>query len=349
MSSRVRAREAAASAARSPLVRWTSIGGLVFLAAVVALVAPRVLDRGGGAPERAASAPIDGQRVATWVLLADGGRAFLVVFGAGEKPPVAVAVPGEVTINLPGQNLGTLAEAGASGDAGLVQVAVENLLGVRVDATSMTGVSELAATVDGLGGIEVRGDPHSGAEAVAYLTATEAEGPADAAFLRWQDILEGLLPAMAEGDGSPPGVPEPVAQVALAEGTAPALVALPVVDLGAGLLRPDPDAVETLVRDRFVPAADEGIRLVVLNGVGTPGIGEDVARVLVPEGFRLVASGNANTFDLKVTRIIASSREDLAAAERARGLLRVGEVQLGEQPAGLADVTVVVGEDFGGS
>jgi hypothetical protein len=59
-----------------------------------------------------------------------------------------------------------------------------------------------------------------------------------------------------------------------------------------------------------------------------------------------MASTNANTFDLPETKIIAASDADLASAERARALLGVGRVFLGFQPAGLADVTVVVGQDF---
>jgi hypothetical protein len=71
-----------------------------------------------------------------------------------------------------------------------------------------------------------------------------------------------------------------------------------------------------------------------------------VARILVPEGYRLVSTGNANTFGVKETMIIALSDEDLAAAQRARDLLGVGQVLMGFQPAGLADIQIVVGEDF---
>lgn len=59
-----------------------------------------------------------------------------------------------------------------------------------------------------------------------------------------------------------------------------------------------------------------------------------------------MASRNANTFDLGETRIIAPSQDDLGAARRARDL-GVERVQVGTQNAGLADVTVVVGRDFG--
>jgi hypothetical protein len=59
-----------------------------------------------------------------------------------------------------------------------------------------------------------------------------------------------------------------------------------------------------------------------------------------------MSTGNANTFDRKETMIISSSQGDLPAAERARDLLGVGRVFMGFQPAGLADVTIVVGQDF---
>jgi hypothetical protein len=136
----------------------------------------------------------------------------------------------------------------------------------------------------------------------------------------------------------------PVLQAGSPESTD--LYALPVVDLGAGLLRPDTEAVESLVEDRFVLSGADEVRFVVLNGVGTPGVGEEVARLLVPEGYRLMSSGNASTFDHQETKIIASSEEDFAAAERARELLGVGRVFQGFQPAGLADLTIVVGHDF---
>ena len=129
------------------------------------------------------------------------------------------------------------------------------------------------------------------------------------------------------------------------------VIGFPVSDAGSGVVVPDQEAVAELVGERFGGEADPGgrVRLVLLNGNGTPGIGAEVAGILVPEGFRVVESGNARTFDMPETLIIASSEEDLPYARKAHLLLGTGRLLLGEHPTGLADVTVVIGEDFGGA
>jgi LytR cell envelope-related transcriptional attenuator len=332
-------------AARKRRAAWTSRArfvGLVLVALAVGTVIPQLVTKDDTEEPRGATGSPERQHVAAWALHAEGGQTYLAVFAEGERPSVVLAVPAELTINLPGQNLGTLSEAAASGDQGLVEVALENLLGVPVDTVVLSPLSSLAGVVDDAGGVDVRGSHSSGSEVTSYLTDIPADAPRDLPFLRWQDVLDGLIQAE-----QPDVVPEPL-RPALS-GSEPSLVALPVVDIGGGLLRPDQDTLLPLVAEHFVLTTGDVVRLVVLNGVGTPGIGQEVARILVPEGYRLMSSGNANTFDLEETKIIASSREDLDAAERARALLGTGEVQLGNQAAGLADVTVVIGRDFGGS
>lgn len=334
-------------AARKPRATWTArarFAGVLLLALAVGTVLPQLIGDDPGDTEPTPGQATEAQEVAAWALHAEGGPSYLAVFASGGKPSVALAVPAEVTINLPGQSLGTLADAAASQDPELVQVALENLLGAPVDRMVLEPLSSISGIVDDLGGVRTRGRSMDGAEAVRYLSNVPAASPVDQAFLRWQDVLEGII---AESVGRPEALPEPLAAALQEEPSS--FRALPVIDIGGGLLRPDQESLATLVEQHFIPTAADAIRLVVLNGVGTPGIGEEVAKILIPEGFRLVSSGNANTFRLEVTQIIASSRRDLDAAERARELLGAGEVFLGNQPAGLADVTVVVGRDFGGS
>ena len=85
--------------------------------------------------------------------------------------------------------------------------------------------------------------------------------------------------------------------------------------------------------DDEVLGKGDAIRLVVLNGVGEPGIGEEVARILIPGGFRLVSSENANRFDYEVTKIVAATDEDIPSAPQAQELLGAGQILLGAQPS----------------
>jgi hypothetical protein len=336
---------------RAGLARWGRFAAFLVVAAVVGAVAPRVVPAvlpgagDGGAP----GGPPPDQLVVAWTVRLEEapGATFVAILASGVKPPVIVAVPADVTINVPGQGIGTVGEAAAGGDVGLVSVALENLIGVRMDGSVDSTTAELQAAVDALGTIEVADEPMAGAQVIQYLTTLQPGALPDERFLRWQDVLQGIREGVAANPAAVAGFPEPLRPVLASGSPEPmALYALPVVDLGAGLLRPDEKGLETLVDDLFIPHAGDEVRIVVLNGVGRPGVGEEVARILVPEGYRLMSTTNADSFGYKETKIIAHSEDDRAAAERARGLLGVGRVFMGFQPAGLADLTIVVGQDF---
>jgi hypothetical protein len=182
----------------------------------------------------------------------------------------------------------------------------------------------------------------------AYLTERRVDD--ELRFLRWQEVTAALLPAAAARPEALRGVvPGPAVAVFRAVGAAGAApLELPVQDVGSGLARPLPDEVARLVRERFVPTArtEAPVRLVVLNGNGIPGVGERVAQILVPAGFRLVSSQNATSFEERTTLIVAADERFLDEAELARTLLGVGTVLLDPQPSSVADVTVVAGRDF---
>ncbi len=117
--------------------------------------------------------------------------------------------------------------------------------------------------------------------------------------------------------------------------------------------RPDRPEVAALVARRLqasVPSGGgpEAVRVEVLNGVGTPGIGQAVDRRLEGAGFRIVASDNARSFDFVDTRIVVYDSDDrwMAAAQRVRERLGVGSIQLSRQPQSVVDITIVVGADF---
>jgi polyisoprenyl-teichoic acid--peptidoglycan teichoic acid transferase len=96
------------------------------------------------------------------------------------------------------------------------------------------------------------------------------------------------------------------------------------------------------------PISSGEVRVQVLNGNGVPGIGEEVAKRLKGEDFRVILSGNARRLNYKKTLIVTYDESDAgqATAERAKDLLGVGEVQVSAQGQGIVDLTIVVGKDF---
>ncbi len=130
---------------------------------------------------------------------------------------------------------------------------------------------------------------------------------------------------------------------------------VPVSPLGTGddrSLRIDRDRADPLVADRF-PAAHsgepiDGRRLQILNGNGRPGIGQEVAARVLPGGFRVVLTDNADRFDHEITRVIVHGDEP-DQLDRARELVRLigtGQVEVSRTPQSVVDITIVVGRDF---
>ena len=317
-------------------------------AAVVIIAAPQSERSPGTDRDGVAMAPPE-QSVVAWTVWDQRrpGASFVAILATGGGlDPVAVPVPGNAATSIPGHGVGTIDDAAATGDIATVAATLENVLGVQVDDGWGIPLSALGRLVDELGTVPVEGRFLDGDRVMAYLREPGLDLGTERA-IRWQAVLTGLVEATDAASALDLDVP-PAARPVFAE-PATEVLPLPVEDVGAGLSRPDAEGVAALVTERFVPT-DGGtkVRLVVLNGNGEPGVGQRVARLLVPQGYQLVASQNASEFGMAVTRIIASDREDLPAARKAQRLLGVGRVLLGTQHSGVAEVTVVVGLDFGG-
>jgi hypothetical protein len=115
------------------------------------------------------------------------------------------------------------------------------------------------------------------------------------------------------------------------------------------------DEVAALVRaqlaDSIPPGRDDGAnRVLVLNGVGTPGLGASVATKLRASPFRIVGTRNKQGFGVKESVVVVfdSSEASLAKAREVARLLGLKEtaVRIGTQNQSVADVIVVVGTDF---
>lgn len=355
---------AAGASPRTPRARrrrWRLAGRisliLLLVAALVGGIALVVMrEERAPLPEGHGGAALADQRVVAWAVWdpSSSERAFAAIVAAGGGlEPLVLGVPGHTVASVPGYGLATVGDVAALQDSNLAAAALENLVGVQVDAVGGMGIQQLGGVVDALGGIEAESRMMDGEAMVRYLRrdVSDEEIAGDLRFVRWQEVLTGLLAAAERRPGGLEGLPPEVSGVLATGALAGAdVVSLPVEDIGSGLVRPHTQQVRQLVADRFVPTSGgTDVRLVVLNGNGAPGIGERVARLLVPSGFRLVSSLNAPTFDEPKTMIVAASEEFLDEARLAGRLLGVGQVVIGEQPTGVADITVLVGADFGGS
>ncbi|CAN5377726.1 hypothetical protein BH23ACT7_BH23ACT7_06820 [soil metagenome] len=90
------------------------------------------------------------------------------------------------------------------------------------------------------------------------------------------------------------------------------------------------------------------VRIEVLNGVGTPGVGAEVGRLLGGEQFRVVRTDNADGFGVGETRIVVhdDAERSIEVAEQVRRRLGVGTIQVSDRPDRAVDLTIVVGADF---
>ena len=70
------------------------------------------------------------------------------------------------------------------------------------------------------------------------------------------------------------------------------------------------------------------------------------AAQLIPAGFRVTLSQNAQTFDVAKTDVFANGSAYEEDAQRAHDALGVGRVRVSQVPSGIGDVLIVVGKDF---
>jgi hypothetical protein len=166
-------------------------------------------------------------------------------------------------------------------------------------------------------------------------------------FTRWEIVLAGMLaapPKLQAGDLTETDDLNGV-QASLDGAKGGQLETLPVKVAAATIRVPDYDAVDQLMVERFgverIP-----VPVIVQNAAGTPGVGEDVGRLLIPKGFRVTLSQNAVGFGQKVTQIEALGEDNLRSARRVRGALGVGRIVVSPVPSGIGDVQIVVGKDF---
>lgn len=258
----------------------------------------------------------------SWVLPTESLSALVDALG-GIPVEVDVPVVREQTVVL---NVGAQRVDGSR--------ALDLMLYLAPQEQEQSRLARVQQVVDGV----VRSLPQDPAELAALLgtlgvgSVSTLEPPALAAFLL------GLAAADADGQlqyDTLPVVPiDPGGGVTAFRVDAPRL--LPVV--------------ERLLADSVPPGVREGgNRVLVLNGVGTPGLGEAVRAKLAPAGFVFVGSRNAPQFGYATTQVLVpeATPEGKALGERVAAALGVPATSVGAQDFGtVADVVVLVGADF---
>jgi anionic cell wall polymer biosynthesis LytR-Cps2A-Psr (LCP) family protein len=280
-------------------------------------------------------------------------------------------VPPERSRSAVGDLLGVTVDAGWVTNVPTLARLIDQLGGIVVDVDVPVVVSRVIVLNPG----SQRLDGQHATAFLRYLAPGEQE---QARLARLQGVMDGILTALPKstaqvgtvlsGLGARSAASEPVPKLATflvglaADSRSDALQydSLPVIpiDPGNGVtsFRVDPDATRAVV-DRLlaqsVPpgARATGNRVLVLNGVGTPGIGEKVRGRLVPAGFVFVASRNNSSFGIEKTKVLIkeATPEAQAVGEKVAKALGVplDSVQTAEIGA-IADIVVVVGADFKG-
>jgi anionic cell wall polymer biosynthesis LytR-Cps2A-Psr (LCP) family protein len=281
-------------------------------------------------------------------------------------------VPPERSRSGVGDLLGVTVDAGWVIDVPTLARFVDQLGGVVIDVDVPVVQSRVIVLNPGSQRVD-------GAHAIAFLRYLAGGEPEQARLARLQEVLDGILTALPHstaqvgtvlsglGARSNPSEPAPKLASFLvglagddrADGVQYDTLPVIPIDPGNGVssFRVDPEATRAVV-DRLlaqsVPPGERqtGNRVLVLNGVGTPGIGEKVRGLLVPAGFVFVASRNNASFGVTKTRVLVkeATPEAQAVGEKVAKALGVplDSVQTAEIGA-IADVVVVIGADFKGA
>jgi len=338
-------------------VRRRMIAWLLIAAVAVAGTVFLLNRRAGPAkrPKAAASGPLPSTVV--WSVNTGLQSFVALVTNPGGLGPVAVAIPDETLVDIPG---GPATVGESAGDPGLLVAAAQATLGRRVDHYLLMSDLDLGALVGRVGPIEVQVDEPfvwngrtfgpgtvslTGGPVISYLEA----GTADDRTSRWEEILTGVFsarpnPERWSGSLGMTDSAQAVRSLLLAANQA-AVLELPTAPAEGGGLLADPEDVADFADSHLGPAGPALVRVIVLSASSGRHDVLGLATRLAPAGYRVVAAQPART-KLALTQIVASDESFLAKANEVRAMLGVGSVYVGPESSGVADITIVLGKDY---
>jgi hypothetical protein len=239
-----------------------------------------------------------------------------------------------------------------------MRIAVSNTFGVWADQYAVLDLGGLQSAIDRAGGIRVRvpgaystkagvlgpGQTRLDGAEVAALLDARADGPE----ARWAAVVQALLrdPIRLGRDDVVETSGLTAVRRVLRGAAGAGLTLFPTVSVAGSVVVASQPSLDRQVASAF--GASLPVPVIVENGVGTPGLGEDVAALILPEGFRVAVSRNAEPFGYERTRVVANGADALGDARRIARALGVGRVGVSQVPSGIGDITIIVGEDFTG-
>ena len=215
-----------------------------------------------------------------------------------------------------------------------------------------------------------------GARAVAYATYVARGEDLIGSLPRLQRVLEAVLASAPEErqlvtvigtlgkESASSAKPDALARFLLglagarrAEKMAFATLPVTVIDAGGGRQRYALDEVQAqeLVRNTLASSVPPGRfdgdnRVILLNGVGTPGVTQGAQSKLGGQGFDIVHVGNANRFDYKASVVLIrdATSASTALGQRVASLLGLpaSSVQIDARSNNVTDVIVIIGADY---
>jgi hypothetical protein len=241
-----------------------------------------------------------------------------------------------------------------------------------VDADVTKGTQVGAAVLLGAG-------PHqklAGEQAALFAQFLGADEPEATRLARQEQVLRAVLTALPDDPATIrailaelPGAPDGAALRSIAAVVSAARLAavsdelastvLPVTEIDAGgdvsAYGLDDEAAQSLVASRLpgarLPVAAVGhVRVLVQNGVGTPGLGDTARSQLLAAGLRYLAGGNLPGFGQDQSVVLLrdaspTNRERGTAVAKALGLEQ-SSLRISESAPTIADVVVILGKDY---
>lgn len=300
-----------------------------------------------------------------------------------------VLIPPQVLAQVPGVGIipfgRSLQVGGVTGAAN----ALADLLGITVDGGWALDGPSFQKLVDAQGGVSVGVDRDvvqgrtlllsagqqrlSGAQALTYATYLAPGEQEQTRQARLQTVLDAVIQGLPEDVGGTIAGLGTGAESTLAASTVREVLlgmkadddkgnlqyrVLPVISASNDdtiVFRIDAVGARGLVDEVLAESVPPGVRasgnrVLVLNGVGTPGLGAVVREKLVPNGLVFVGSRNAPRFDYRLTQVLIKepTPDAIALGNKVARALGVPEsaVATSNQIGTIADVVVIIGADF---